>query len=73
MNQSQTAATPIKATVEITVERRSCVIGKRYRDRAMSQRNSRIKLTAPMATTGARAAMAKSTKYKKKKKTKKMY
>jgi hypothetical protein len=54
MNQSQTAATPIKATVEITVERRSCVIGKRYRDRAMSQRNSRIKLTAPMATTGAR-------------------
>jgi len=36
-------ATTIKATVEITVERR-CVIGKRYRDRAMSQRNSRIKL-----------------------------
>jgi hypothetical protein len=69
MNQSQTAATPIKATVEITVERRSCVIGKRYRDRAMSQRNSRVKLTAPMATTGARAAM----EYKKKKKTKKMY
>jgi hypothetical protein len=49
MNQSQNVATTTKAAEEIKLQRRSFVIGQRYRDRTPPQRKPLVKLNGRAA------------------------